>query len=190
MRRNNLQKRGNGIRFGLVCATVFAALVTALLVGQLPASPGPAAQTLAKPWTAVGSTGVVDEGSLNTFAFGTTDIGFKASASGTVVVARYNVTNTFDNNANPNKPGWTTLEMGSSAPLNTIVEAKLFQVKACGQDPVLLCTARNRSSDNPCAKCTINGTVDFTSQLYYVEVTLNRNSINIPAPKMFTLRLF
>jgi hypothetical protein len=60
---------------------------------------------------------------------------------------------------------------------------------AGGQDPVLLCTARNRSSDNPCAKCTINGTIDFTSQLYYVEVTLNRNSINVPAPKMFTLRL-
>jgi len=190
MKRNNLQKRGNRIRFGLVCATVFAVLVTALLAGQLPASPGPTAQTLPKPWTAVGSTGVVDEASLNTFAFGTTDIGFKSSASGTVVVARYNVTNTFDNNANPNKPGWTTLEMGSSAPLNTIVEAKLFQVKACGQDPVLLCTARNRSSDNPCAKCTISGTIDFTSKLYYVEVTMNRSSPNNPSPRMFTLRLF
>lgn len=189
MRRNNLQRRGNRIRFGLVCATVFAALLTAFLVGQFPGSPVPAAQTLGKPWTAVGSTGVVDEASVNTFAFGTTDIGFKANATGTVVVARYNVTNTFDNNANPNKPGWTTLEMGSNAPINTIVEAKLFEVKACGQDPVLLCLARNRSSDNPCAKCTINGTVDFTSKLYFVEVTLNRTSINIQAPRMFTLRL-
>ena len=189
MRRNNLQKRGNRIRFGLVCATVFAALLTAFLVGQGPASPVPAAQTLPKPWTAVGSTGVVDEASFKNFAFGTTDIGFVAGATGTVVVARYNVTNTFDNNANPNKPGWTTLEMGSNAPLNTIIEAKLYQVKTCDQQQTLLCTARNRSNDNPCAKCTINGTVDFTNNLYYVEVTLNRNSVQNQAPRMFTLRL-
>ena len=190
MNYNVPHKHGNGFRIGLLCTAVFAVLLTSLLLGLGPASPGSTAQALPKPWTAVGSTGVVDEASLNTFAFGTTDIGFKASASGTVVVARYNVTNTFDNNANPNKPGWTTLEMGSNAPINTIVEAKLFEVKACGQDPVLLCTARNRSSDNPCAKCTINGTVDFTSKLYFVEVTLNRTSLNIQAPKMFTLRLF
>ena len=188
MRRNN-QKRGNRIRFGLVCATVFAALLTALLVGQIPASPVPAAQTLGKPWTAVGSSGVVDEASFKNFAFGTTDIGFVAGATGTVVVARYNVTNTFDNNANPNKPGWTSLEMGSNAPLNTIIEAKLYQVKTCDQQQTLLCTARNRSNDNPCAKCTINGAVDFTHHLYYVEVTLNRNSVQNQAPRMFTLRL-
>ena len=189
MRRNNLQKRGNKIRFALLCATLFAALVTALLVGQVPASPVPAAQTLPKPWTAVGSTGVVDEASFKNFAFGTTDIGFAASATGTVVVARYNVTNTFDNNANPNKPGWTTLEMGSNAPLNTIIEARLFQVKTCDQQQTLICTARNRSNDKPCAKCTIQGTVDFTNNLYYVEVTLNRNSLNNQPPRMFTLRL-
>jgi hypothetical protein len=190
MRRNNLQKRGNRIRFGLVCATVFAALVTALLVGQIPASPVPAAQTLPKPWTAVGSTGVVDEASLKNFAFGTTDIAFVAGATGTVVVARYNVTNTFDNNANPNKPGWTTLEMGSNAPLNTIIEARLYQVRTCDQQQTLLCMARNRSNDTPCAKCTINGTVDFTNNLYYVEVTLNRNSTQNASPRMFTLRVY
>ena len=190
MRRNILQKHGNRIRVGLAGAAVFAALVTALLIGQVPTSPVPSAQTLPKPWTAVGSTGVVDEASLKNFAFGTTDIAFVAGATGTVVVARYNVTNTFDNNANPNKPGWTTLEMGSNAPLNTIIEARLYQVKTCDQQQTLLCMARNRSNDTPCAKCTINGTVDFTNNLYYVEVTLNRNSTQNPSPRMFTLRVY
>ena len=197
MKRYFLEQQKNRIRLGLVCAAVLALLATALVVGRssrsalaLANAPEPSFQVPPKPWTALGSTGAVDEASLSTFAFGTADIAFKAGAAGTIVVARYNVTNTFDNNANPNKPGWTTLEMGSHAPLNTIIEAKLFQVKACGQDPVLLCTARNRSMDNPCAKCTIQGTVDFTSQLYYVEVTMNRTSPNNPSPRMFTLRLF
>lgn len=196
MRRNILQNHGIRFRFGLVCAVVLTLLAIALVVGRssrlslASASVPEPVQIQPKPWTAIGSTGVVDEASFKNFAFGTTDISFVPGATGTVVVARYNVTNTFDNNANPNKPGWTTLEMGSSAPLNTIIEAKLFQVKTCDQQQTLLCTARNRSNDNPCAKCTINGTVDFTGHLYYVEVTLNRNSVNNQAPKMFTLRLF
>jgi hypothetical protein len=186
----NLQKQGSFFRFGLLSTAVLGVLLTAVWIGRGPASPAPSAQTLPRPWTAVGSTGVVDEASLNTFAFGTTDIGFKAGATSTKIVARYNVTNTFDNNANPNKPGWTTLEMGSNAPLNTIVTARLFQVKACDQNQVLLCTATNRSSDHPCAKCTINGTIDFTDHLYYVEVTLDRNSTLNSPPRMYTLRIF
>ncbi len=143
-----------------------------------------------RPWTAVGSAGAVDEDSLNRYAFGSADIGFKPGAAGSVVTARYNVTNTFDNNANPNRPGWRTLEMGSKAPNSTIIEAKLFRIKACDTTPVLLCTARNRSDDHPCATCEINATIDFTDSLYYVEVTLNRFNSNTANPRMFTLRLF
>ena len=190
MRDKILRKDGNGFRIAIFCATVLALLLAALLLGRKPASPSANAQTLPRPWTAVGSTGVVDESSLNTFAFGTTEIGFKAGATSTKIVARYNVTNTFDNNANPNKPGWTTMEMGSNAPINTIVRAQLFEVKACTRDPVLLCTDDNRSSDHPCAKCTINGTVDFTNNLYYVEVTLDRISTNNSPPSMYTLRIY
>ena len=190
MKNLALHKHRNAFRFGLLCAAVLAMLLTALLLGRGPASPPPAAQTLPRPWTAVGSTGVVDEASLNTFAFGTTEIGFKPGATSTKIVARYNVTNTFDNNANPNKPGWTTMEMGSNAPINTIVRAQLFEVKACDQSRVLLCTDDNRSSDHPCAKCTINGTIDFTSHLYYVEVTLDRISTSNSPPSMYTLRIF
>ena len=154
------------------------------------ASSGVVPQVPRRPWTAVGSTGAVDEDSLNRYAFGSADIGFKPGAAGSVVTVRYNVTNTFDNNANPNRPGWRTLEMGSKAANSTIIEAKLFQIKACDTTPVLLCTARNRSNDHPCATCEFNATIDFTDSLYYVEVTLNRFNSNTANPRMFTLRLF
>jgi hypothetical protein len=185
------------IWLGLFAVAVLAALLFGPLANRIPArsanaaAPAAAFQTLARPWTGVGSTGTIDESSLNIFAFGTTDLGFKPAVQGNVIVARYNVTNTFDNNANPNRPGWTTLEMGSNAPTNTIIEARLFTVKACGVEPVLICMARNRSNDQPCAKCSFNnGTIDFTSSLYYVEVKLDRSAAPAAMPRLFTLRVY
>ncbi|MEO8435672.1 MAG: hypothetical protein ABI596_12310 [Pyrinomonadaceae bacterium] len=195
MKNNVLSQPGNRFWFSLLCATALAAFTVTSLPGPIPtqSAPGsavpPAQPAAMHPWTAVGSTGAVDEASLSLYAFGTSEIGFKRGAFGSVV-ARYNVTNTFDNNAAPNKPGWRTLEMGSVAPINTIIEAKLFTIKACSTDPVLLCTARNRSMDNPCARCTINATIDFTDSLYFVEVTLSRPNANTTSPRMFTLRVF
>lgn len=147
-------------------------------------------QGVRSPWTAVGSTGVIDEASANFHAFGSADIGFRPGSTGTLITARYNVTNTFDNNADPNFPGWTTLEMGSNAPVNTIIEARLFRIKTCDTTPQLLCIARNRSNDFPCARCTIPFPIDFTSNLYYVEVVLDRTAATTSLPRMFTLRLF
>ena len=201
MKLNVLRKYGNRIWLGLLFATVLVGLLLVTASGRgapvLSASasatthaPAPALQVQGHPWTALGSTGAVDEASINIYAVNGSEIGFRAGVASPLVTARYNVTNTFDNNAAPNKPGWRTLEMGSTAPINTIVEAKLFQVKACTPDPVLLCTARNRSMDNPCARCTISGTIDFTDNLYYVEVTLNRPSANAAPPRMHTLRIF
>lgn len=195
--RQNVVPQGRGLtRLGLLFAVpALAALLLASparhssAVAPAPEAAEPAAQVLPKPWTAVGSTGVIDEDSLNLFAFANTDLGFRAGATGTVIVARYNVTNTFDNNANPNQPGWRTLEMGSSTPLNTIIEARLFKIRSCDQQQVLLCTARNRSGDTPCARCTVSEVIDFTSNLYYVEVTLSRANAQTPSPRLHTLRL-
>jgi hypothetical protein len=155
-----------------------------------PESPAAAFQVPSRPWTAVGSTGVVDEASLTSYAMGNADIGFKPNAPSNTIVARYNVTNTFDNNANPNQPGWHTLEMGSSGALNVIIQARLFELKACSAEPKLLCTAVNRSNTNTCARCTFNGPIDFTSNLYYVEVTLDRSAAPAAFPRVFTLRVF
>ena len=200
MKLNVLRVYGNRIWLGLL-ATVLGGLLLATAGGRgapvLSASasattdaPAPALQIQGHPWTALGSTGAVDEASLSIYAFNGSEIGFRPGVAASLVTARYNVTNTFDNSGNPNKPGWHTLELGSTAPINTIVEAKLFEVRSCTADPVLLCTARNRSMDNPCARCTISATIDFTDHLYYVEVTLNRPSPNSATPRMHTLRIF
>lgn len=200
MKRNVISHYTNKIRLALLVVAAPAALLVGPSTGHMPTSSvdaaaptaaAPAFQTPPRPWTAVGSTGAVDEDSLNIFAFGTTDLLFKAGGQGSVLVARYNVTNTFDNNANPNKPGWTTFEMGSQAPINTTVEGRLFTIKACGMAPVLICTARNHSNDHPCAKCEFNSsTIDFTSSLYYVEVKMDRSAAMNTKPKLFTLRVF
>ena len=197
MKLNVLRKYGNRIWFGLLFATALGGLLLTTAAGRgapvLSANASANAEAPAPapvPWTALGSTGAVDEAALNIYAFNGSEIGFRGGVAGSLVTARYNVTNTYDNNTAPNKPGWRTLEMGSTAPINTIVEAKLFEVKACNPDPVLLCTARNRSMDNPCARCTINGTIDFTDRLYFVEVTLNRPSASSTPPRMHTLRIF
>lgn len=204
MKLNILRKYGNRIWFGLLFAIALGGLLLTTAGGRgapvlstsasaTTDAPAPAFQVPPRPWTALGSTGAVDEASLNIYAFNGSEIGFKPGVAGTLVTARYNVTNTFDNNANPNRPGWRTLEMGSTAPINTIVEAKLFEVKACDPKPNLICTARNRSLDSPCARCNIPVTIDFTDHLYFVEVTLTRPAATTAAgspPRMHTLRIF
>jgi hypothetical protein len=200
MRQDVLQKHGTRIWLCLFCVTMLAASLLASLLIVGPASsavasagtnkPDPAFQVPPRPWTALGSTGAVDESALSFYGSVSTEIGFKLNAAGRVLVARYNVTNTFDNNANPNQPGWRTLEMGSNAPNSVIISAKLFQVRACAPAQEMICEARNRSNDHPCATCQISAPIDFTNNLYYVEVTLNRTAVPNALPRMFTLRIF
>jgi hypothetical protein len=151
-----------------------------------------AEQTLPRrPWTAIGSTGAPDEASLSTYGVNGANFGFRVPSSGSVVVARYNVTNTFDNNANPNMPNWNTLEMGSNAPLNCIISATLYRVKYCSQDAMPICTAQNRSNDHPCATCQFpNNTFDFGTYLYFVEVKLDRSNALASMPVVYTLRVY
>lgn len=181
----------------IICLMFAAVLLSPLGSKRLVATRTEAAavapepfQAVRSPWTAVGSTGVIDEASANFYAFGAADIGFRPGSPGTLITARYNVTNTFDNNSDPNFPGWTTLEMGSNAPINTMIEARLFRIKTCDITPQLLCIARNRSNDFPCARCTIPTPIDFTSNLYYVEVVLDRTAATTSLPRMYTLRIF
>lgn len=200
MRKDVLQKHGTRIWLCLLSVTMLASLVPASLVVVRPASSDvvsagtsaaePAVQAQPHPWTALGSTGAVDESALSFYASVSTEIGFKPGAAGRVLVARYNVTNTFDNGPNPNQPGWRTLEMGSNAPNSVIISAKLFQVRACQPAQEMICEARNRSNDHPCATCQISAPIDFTNNLYYVEVTLNRTAVPNALPRMFTLRIF
>ena len=192
MRPNALSRHAHkALSVSLLLAALSLVLFASSARRNSAASPPPAAfQTLPKPWTAVGSTGAVDESSINEFASVSTEIGFRKTSSAKTLVARYNVTNTFDNNSNPNQPGWHTLEMGSTGVLDVIIQARLYEVNACNAAQTLLCTAVNRSNDSPCARCTFNGPVDFTRNLYYVEVTLDRSAAIQALPRVFTLRVF
>lgn len=160
------------------------------------------AMQIMRPWTAVASTGAVDEASLNGYAFGTTlpsDFGFRAGTPLLSLMARYNVTNTFDNNANPNIPNWHILELGAVAPLGSTVRASLFQVERCSgrivpppgtpaNTPLCRVTMTNIPAPT-CMTCQFAGPVDFTNFLYFVEVSIVRPNPNVQ-PRAFTLRVF
>ena len=149
----------------------------------------PAMQQI-EPWTAVASTGAVDESSVMLFGTSGASLGFRG-ANGFLVGARYNVTNTFDNNPIPTLPGWTTLELGSTAPNGTSVTATLFQVDPCTGLQTELCRARNHGEvPNPtCEKCTFAVPIDFAQFLYYVEVKVARANVNLQ-PAAHTLRIY
>jgi hypothetical protein len=163
----------------------------------MPAAAQP--QTQLVPWTAVGSTGVVDEAALGIFAFGTTDVGYStASASTASFFVRYNVTNTFDNNLNPNMPGWKILELGSLAPPGSEVRATFYRVNPCDGSRVRLCTVNNAGGGGPlckiCEFTTSFGPIDFSEYLYYVEVQMLRTATAVGGPlanpKAYTLRVY
>ncbi len=199
------QKR-NALR-NVLCLGVLLALLamgisildrTTSSAGAVNSAASAAAQA-ARPWTAVASTGAVDESALDFFAFGLPPVG--GSAAGyrigspitDPIVLRYNVTNTFDNNPNPNQPGWGRLELGSFAPPGAEVRARLYRVRPCSGQQELVCTATNNGGgEQPrCDLCQANalGPIDFGSFLYYVEVRIDRDTPGA-APRAHTLRLY
>jgi len=163
----------------LVVLAVAAVLLTALPL---------AAQT--GTWTAVASTGVVDESAFGIYAFGTTDLGYLAGSMSTSnIVARYNVTNTLGGGVS-DMPPWTILELGSIVPATTAsVTATLFQVDPCTGAQVPLCTVTGAiSTTGTCRTCQFSPVINFTSKLYYVQVTIGRASTGV-LPRALTLRI-
>jgi hypothetical protein len=172
-------------------------LIAALAVLTLPLPL--LAQPIPLPaWTAVASTGTVDEANYTpvNFAFGggppgLPSLGFLGGSIGPPVVARYNVTNL----AGFSNPPWTTLELGAIdtvAAAGNNVTARLIQVKPCTGTQAVLCTVV--SLDNPaggglCNRCTFNVPIDFTQFLYYVEVTVSRTTA-AANEQALTLRIF
>jgi len=149
-----------------------------------------APQVIPAPWTAVGSTGAVDETSLALFGTSGPNLGFRG-ANGNLVVARYNVTNTYPLGVTPTLPGWTKLELGSTTPGNSIVTARLFQVDPCTGQQIQLCQAIN-NTDNAiphCVTCTFAVPIDFALFVYYVEVDIQRPN-GMTNPSVFSLRIF
>jgi hypothetical protein len=160
--------------------------------------PVPAAAQVLAPlptpsaWTAVGSTGVVDESGLSTFGLTGPGAGYRAGiASVAPIEFRYNVVNTNHAGANAAVPPWTTLELGAVAPGTSVVDATLYRVNRCTGYQSVLCQTRIAStSAGTCRLCTVPaGSFNFTSYLYYVRVAVDRNAAN-ETPRVNTLRIY
>ena len=145
-------------------------------------------------WTAVCSTGTVDPTATGFYMFAGPELTYLSTATSTnPIIARYNVTNTFPLNSNPDMPGWTTLELGYSAaglPAGAIT-ATLIQVEPCTGNQTVLCTVSSTAGvTNTCSDCTFTSTpVNFAAHLYYIQVVLQRASSSLD-PIAKTLRLF
>jgi hypothetical protein len=169
------------------------------------------------PWTAVASTGTVDEsafvGGMPIFAFGpqlfppalyppnVTGVGYHpASDSLARIVLRYNVTNTYETGPlGRNQPAWQFLELGSTAPPGSTVTATLYQVKPCTGEREWVCSVTNSNQPWPpptippgiCRRCQFQvGSINFRDYLYYVELELTRAQLGVPSPAAHTLRIY
>jgi hypothetical protein len=156
--------------------------VAILFLAALPLS----AQT--GTWTAVASTGVVDNSAVGIYSFGTTDLTYLTNSVRSII-ARYNVTNTW---GVTDTPPWSILEMGYLDPSTaTSVQADLYQVEPCTGKQTLLCSVTSVDSTTPtCGKCEFHPVFNFGTNLYYVQVTLTHAVATAPSPSLFTLRIF
>jgi len=144
----------------------------------------------AQTWTAVGSTGAIDPVSFPHVSLAGPALTFTSSSSATTLIVRYNVTNTFDNNVSPNKPGWTRMEIGYFDPGTTgSISGRLFEVDPCTGDERTVC-AITSINNTTCASCVIDPTrIDFSTHLYYIQVTVDRTTTTV-FPSIKTVRTF
>jgi hypothetical protein len=147
-----------------------------------------AAQTGA--WTAVGSTGSIDEASLGIYAVGITNLFHQTGATGTIV-SRFNVTNTYGGGVT-DAPPWTTLELTYfDIDPASVVSATLFKVNRCSNAATVVCGVSSVDATSPtCVTCTFPpGTINFGANNYVVEVRVSRTATNTSA-QLFGLRIF
>lgn len=197
-----------------VCGSAGLTASTTTAAGNLstpttePASQVLCGNPVTGAWTATANTGVVDEAAVpsNIYTFGpdpisnTSYLGFKSVQGGSEIVARYNVTNIFHGKTPPERPGWSKLELGSIAPPNSTVEARMMQVDICTGVVTTICIVINTPVAGTkivpkCVCCQNFNTpgIDFSKFLYYVEVKLTRTFTSTSGPSMpraYTLRVY
>lgn len=164
--------------------TIVRLAALALFLTALPM----AAQTGA--WSAVGSSGSIDEMSLGTFAVSGSNLALVPGFVGGVV-ARYNVTNTFGGGLT-DAPPWTTLQMTYfDNAVASNVSATLFRVNACTGAIAFICGINSvDNAANTCRTCAIPaGAINFATSLYFVEVRVSRTAAGVN-PQLIGLRIF
>lgn len=142
---------------------------------------------LTPPWTAAGTTAVIDESSVSLYALTPPYIGFAPAAGIGVISAYFNVTDTTATAA----PSWDLLEISyfDNNPQSQ-VSATLFRLDRCNGTVTAICTATSvDSATTTCARCNIGSPFDFMLYDYYVTVSIYRSSTAL-APKLYGVRLF
>lgn len=140
-------------------------------------------------WMTVASAGTVDESAAGFYAATDAALGYLpgSAVAGQPIVARYRVVNTTPTDVAP----WDTLELGyfDNAP-GSSVTARLIRVEPCTGALTPLCTVASVDAAGPtCRACTFSTPLDFPHYLYYVEVTLLRQTPDL-FPQALTLRLY
>jgi hypothetical protein len=143
--------------------------------------------SFASHWTAVCSTGAIDDADLDQYAFSLAALTFASGQTGTIQ-AKYNVTNT---SQEVNIPPWTTLELAYlDTSTSSSVSATLFRVTRC--TGAVLSIASVTSTDSATAHCStdaLSEVVNFGTYNYYIIVTVTRSSTSV-SPAAYTLTLF
>jgi len=162
-------------------------LLFLLVLAAIPA----AAQSL--DWSAPGSTGVADDGTVSSglYIFSGASFAVKSNAIATIE-ARYPVTNTYGS-ATSKTPAWSTLKMTYSDNSSTAgsVVAALMEVDKCSATETQLCSITSADGDGSitCDVCTWNGGLDFANHAYYVDVTITKTDTPA-APKLYQLAIY
>lgn len=138
-------------------------------------------------WTAIGSSGVVDEANFTpavNFAFNGSSLGFLGAATGSIT-ARYNVSSSIE------FPTWNRLEITTLDTSNVgSITATLIRFTPCTGAQQIICsvTSLDNAAGPTCNACTFGVGIDFTQFVYYVEVRMSRTA-NVGLQTM-ALRIF
>ncbi|HKH44875.1 MAG TPA: hypothetical protein VKM72_09465 [Thermoanaerobaculia bacterium] len=162
----------------LICALGFLALLAI------------SSNASAQMWTAVASTGAIEDTAIGNYYAGSSSLAFRAGATGTVG-ANYNVTNPKDTG----NPAWTTMEFTAKNPGGspaTFAQAILYRAPrgtASGASSVCIAIAPVSASATT-TTCTFSSSmIDFNNYRYFVRVLLGRDSTSTVVAA-FEVRIF
>jgi hypothetical protein len=165
----------------MIRRSLSAVLVLALFLAApvLAASP---------PWTAAGTTAVIDESSVPLYALTPPYLGFNGTGLG-VINAYFNVTDT--SGAGTGVTTWNTLQISYfDNSIQSQVWATLYQLDKCNGTVTPLCTVTSvDNAANVCKECSFSNVIDFNRYDYWVTAFLYRSSTALQ-PKLFGVRIF
>jgi hypothetical protein len=140
------------------------------------------------PWTAVGTTAVIEDSSVPLYDLSPPYLHFNANGVG-VINAYFNVTDT--SGSGTGITTWNTLQMSYfDNAIPSQVSATLYQLDRCNGTVTPLCTATSSdASTNVCKSCNFTNIIDFNRYDYWVTAVLYR-AVNTLDPKLFGLRIF